>query len=44
MDFNFAVMSDPEPGYVFQLGCHDYDVLDDRERARPVHVLYAFFK
>jgi len=44
MDFNFAVMSDPELGYVFQLGCHDYDALDERERARLVHVLYAFFK
>ena len=44
MDFNHAVMSDPDLAYIFQVGCHDYDALEERERARLVHVFYSFFK
>lgn len=44
MDWNHSVMSDPDLAYIFQKGCHDYDSLKERERARLVHVFYSFFK
>ena len=44
MDWNQTVMSDPDLGYIFQMGCHDYEALKERERARLVHVFYSFFK
>ena len=44
MDFNLAIMTDPDLAYIFQMGCHDYNALEERERARVIHVFYSFFK
>ncbi len=37
-------MSDPDLAWIFQTGCHNFQSLDEKARARLVHVLYSFFK
>lgn len=44
MEFNYYVMSDPELGWIFQSGCRDFQSLDEKDRARPVHAMYSFFR
>lgn len=44
MEWNYAIMSDPELGWIFQAGCRDFHALDEKSRARLVHVMYSFFK
>jgi hypothetical protein len=44
MEWNYAIMSDPELGWIFQTGCRDFHALDEKGRARLVHVMYSFFK
>lgn len=43
-EWNFHIMADPELGWLFQTGCRDFQSLDEKSRARLVHVLYSFFK
>src|SRR5205085_4939435 len=44
MEWNYYVMSDPELGWIFQMGCRDFRSIDEKARARLVHVMYSFFK
>lgn len=44
MDFNNALMSDAELGYIFQKGMHDWDSLNEPDRARALHAMLSFFK
>ena len=44
IEFNNSLATDPDLGYIFQSGCHDYQSLEERERARLMHLLYSFFK
>ena len=37
-------MSDPDLAWIFQQGSRDYNSLDQKERARYVHVMYSFNK
>ncbi len=44
MEWNYYVMSDPDLAWIFQTGCRDFQAVDEKARARLVHVLYSFFK
>ena len=44
MEYNYALLADPELGWIFQEGMRDLDALDDKQRARAFHVMYSFFK
>ena len=44
MEWNYYVMSDPDLGWIFQSGCRDFQSLDEKNRARLLHVMYSFFK
>lgn len=44
MEWNYHIAADPDLASIFQRGCKDFDSLDERERARAVHVFYSFFK
>jgi hypothetical protein len=44
MEFNYSLVGDPDLAYIFQAGCHDFQGVEERERARLVHLLYSFFK
>lgn len=37
-------MSDPDLAWIFQQGCKDFESLDEKERARYIHVMYSFIK
>lgn len=43
-EFNYNVVSDPDLAWIFQEGCKDYSVLDEKEKARYVHLMFTFFK
>ncbi len=43
-EWNFYVMSDPDLAWIFQQGCRDFNSLDQKERARYVHVMFSFYK
>lgn len=44
MEWNYHIMSDPDLAWIFQQGCKDFDTLNERERARYVHIMYSFIK
>jgi hypothetical protein len=44
MEFNYCVMSDADPGWIFQAGCRDFRSLEEKDRTRLVHAMYSFFK
>jgi hypothetical protein len=44
MEWNYYIMSDPDLAWIFQSGCRDFLALDEKSRARLVHVMYSFFK
>jgi hypothetical protein len=44
MEWNYYVMSDADLAWIFQMGCQDFQSVDEKARARLVHVLYSFFK
>ena len=43
-DWNNQLVSDPDLPLMFQRGLEDFDSLDDRERARFMHLAYSFMK
>jgi hypothetical protein len=43
-EYNLYLISDPDLPWVFQQGCRDATVLDEKQKARFVHAAYAFFK
>lgn len=43
-EWNYHIMSDPDLAWIFQSGCRDFHSVDERSRARLVHVMYSFFK
>ena len=43
-EWNFHIMSEPDLAHIFQQGCQDIETLNERERARFVHVMYSFYK
>ncbi len=43
-EWNYWVMADPDLAWIFQQGSKDYNSLDQKERARYVHVMYSFYK
>ena len=44
MEYNYAILADPELAWIFQRGFRNIDALDERQRARALHTFYAFFK
>ncbi|MDP1912701.1 hypothetical protein [Brevundimonas sp.] len=44
MEWSHHVMGDKDLPWIFQRGCHDFQSLDERDRARLVHTMYSFFK
>ncbi len=44
MEYNYALFAEKDLGWIFQQGMRDLDLLDERDRARAIHVMYAFFK
>ena len=44
LEWNYYMMSDSELGWIFQTGCRDFMSLEEKERARLIHVMYSFFK
>jgi hypothetical protein len=43
-EWNYWVMADPDLAWIFQQGCRDFNSLDQKERARYLHVIYSFYK
>ncbi len=43
-EWNYTVMADTDLGWIFQEGCRNFDVLDEKQKARFVHAAYSFFK
>jgi len=43
-EWNYVVASDQELPAIFQRGAADFDSLDEKERARFVHIMFSFFK
>jgi len=43
-EWNLVVMGDPRLGWIFQKGSTDFESLEEKERARYLHVMYSFFK
>jgi len=43
-EWNYAVMADTDLCWVFQEGCRNFDVLDEKQKARFLHAAYSFFK
>ena len=44
MEWNYNMLADPDLGWIFQKGIKDFDSLEERDRARLIHVLFSFFK
>ena len=44
MEWNYYIMSDPDLAWIFQQGCKDFESLNEKDRARYVHVMYSFLK
>ena len=44
MEYNYAILADPDLSWIFQKGMRDFASLDEQQRARAIHVFYAFFK
>lgn len=44
VEWNYHIMSDPDLAWIFQQGCRDFNSLDQKERARYVHVMFSFYK
>ena len=44
MEINYAITADESGAWVFQQGASDWDLLEDREQARALQMMYSFFK
>ncbi len=44
MEWNYHVMSESELAWIYQAGCQDIEVLDEKQRMRFGHVMYSLFK
>jgi len=43
-NWNYHVAADPELPLIFQKGGADYESLDERQKARFLHIMWSFFK
>jgi hypothetical protein len=44
MEINYALAADESLAWVFQQGASDWDLLEERELARALQMMYSFFK
>ena len=44
MEWNYYIISDKDLAWIFQQGCKDFDSLEEKERARYMHLMYNYFK
>ncbi|OAQ39188.1 hypothetical protein A5893_11010 [Pedobacter psychrophilus] len=44
MQWNYRILAGSDLSWIFQSGCKEIDSLDEKEKAKYIHIMFSFFK
>ena len=44
MQWNYRILAGTDLAWIFQVGCRDISTLDEKEKAKYIHIMFSFLK